>query len=223
MSNIERIAADIPAGQVYSQQNLVTAQDNALTAAQAGFDLRYAPFADGLKPAAAQYETFPRNYSSVAAAGVTTLTSEKLYLTAIWLPAQTVVSNIAFVMGSTGSTTTSNWWYALYDNNRNQLAITADQTSASVTANVPVPKPIATTAVGAATSFTTTYTGMHYIGLLFNASGMPAPLAAPTTSTLLQLAPILCGSSDTLQTTPPGFPHQATALTAISDVFYGYV
>lgn len=175
-----------------------------------------------LAPAAAQYETFPRAGSPNTAV-TTARTSQILYLSAIWLPVGASVSTINYLIGSTGTTTATHWWFGLYDNTRNQLAVTADQLTATITASAVTSLAVASVSAGPATTFITTYTGPHYIGKMVAASVMPTSFTDVVSLTLAQLPPILGGSSDAVQTTPPAFPHQATGVSASSNRDYGYV
>jgi hypothetical protein len=183
-------------------------------------DLRSLP--GFLLPAAAQCETFPRG-ACPSSAVTTVRTSGVLYLTALWLPAGLVVSSLNFLTGSTGCAAPTNWWHGLYDNNRNQLAVSADQLTAVITASVIASLAVAQVAAGAAASFTATYSGIHYLGKMVKAASMPTAFTGVSSLTLGQLPPILTGASDVTQTAPPAFPHTATGLSAISTPDYGYV
>jgi hypothetical protein len=155
-----------------------------------------------------------------------TLANQTLTLTAVPLPAGVAVGHIAWTSGGTGVTGPVHWWYGLYDNNRNQLAVTADQTTTAFGSNTYMPLAIATTAAGSASSFVTTYTGLYYAGIMVDASSSPCNVLAyahNNTAVMIQ-APVLWGTSDTSQTTPPSFPHQATSLTtSTTDVPYAIV
>lgn len=173
-----------------------------------------------LKPDIAGYETIPRAGGAINT--VTTPTSGTLWLMGIALPAGYPVSNITFVSNS-ATITPANWWFGLWDSSRVQLALTADQTTAAWAANVAKTLAIATTAAGAASSFTTTYEGMHYLGYMMKAATAPQLMASPLGAGIGSLVPILYGSSDTGQTTPPAFPHTANALTVANFAAYGMV
>lgn len=165
------------------------------------------------------YETIPR----IAVNSGQTQTSGLLVLTAIWLTTGTVVSKIAFASNSAASVP-SHWWFGLYDQSLAQLALTADQTTTAWPTNTLKTLNIATVASGAASSFTTTYTGLHYVGFMMTASVAVGLFAqASPGAPLLGFAPILCGGSDSAQTTPPAFPHTATTLTAKPTALYAAV
>jgi hypothetical protein len=148
-------------------------------------------------------------------------------LVAIALPSNTTIGHIAFVGGSTGGTFT-HLWFGLYDSSFSQLAVTADTpvnwgSPAGVKSLA-----IATVAAGAATSFTTTYTGRHYLGVMQAVSaGSTGALIGHDTAAQAQvgMTPLICLTSDAGQTTPPAFPHTATqgVPTGFSSLMYAYV
>lgn len=170
------------------------------------------------KPTSALVETYPRKDISTSA----TVVSGRLVLAAIVLPAGLLVSNISFYNNSAMGTPT-HWWFGLYDNALAQLAVTADQTTTAWPSATLQTLPVATIASGAASSFTTTYTGLYYIGQM-QAATTPATINAVTVSGAGQaLTPLLCGNSDSTQTTPPAFPHTAANIVSQSVYLWGYV
>lgn len=131
----------------------------------------------------------------------------------IWLPKGLTIGHLMFQSGSTGFVDPTHWWFGLYDNNLNQLATTADQTTAAWAANTAKALAIHTTAAGTVSSFVTTYSGMHYIGILcaFSAGGNVPNFTGPTGDLLGSgTVPIAGQETDSGQTTPPGFPHTLT-------------
>ena len=100
------------------------------------------------------------------------MVSGTLQMTAMYLPANVTVGHLA-TCSSAAITTPTHWWFGLYDSNRVQLAITADQTTTAWAANTYLPLAIATIALGASATFTTTYTGLYYFGIMVAASGSP--------------------------------------------------
>lgn len=151
-----------------------------------------------------------------------TLSSGTLQMTAIYLPANAVVGHLAACSASAGITGPTNWWFGLYDNNLVQLATTANQTTTAWAANTYKSLAVATIASGASSTFTTTYSGLHYFGVLATWSTTAPSLMACAliSSGLPSQSPVLCGTSDTGQTTPPAFPHTATALTVGQNPLY---
>lgn len=165
--------------------------------------------------------TMPRAQVS---SGAISANSGTLYLAAVYLAEGVTVTKLGWVAGGTGATAPTHQWLGLYDLNRVQLATTADQTSAPVVANTAYQYAIATIASGAATSFTTTYAGLYYIGLMMTATttvslvagagGVNASVAANG------IAPIAAGPSTTGGSAPPTFPFTAGAITPAQQTLF---
>lgn len=161
-------------------------------------------------------DTFNRSYINAQVAP----TTATLYLSAIYLQAGTVVSNLNLQTGTTALATGTNNWMALYDSARVQLASTADQGLAALAASTPFAWPIATVAAGAGTSYTVPTSGLYYIGVM---------LKATTVCTLLGFtrvasgAPILQGSANAAQAAVNAFPFTASALTETTTYHYLWV
>jgi hypothetical protein len=151
--------------------------------------------------------------------------SGTLQVTAIFVPANTVVNNFNWVSGSTAASGPTHQWTALYDNNLNQLAISADGTSTAIAGNTLITYPVANVAAGASTTFTTTYGGLYYFGILVTVSTtMPTLMGATDAATTIKnIAPKLTGTSSTGLTTPTTFPTTAGAITATVSPFYAYL
>lgn len=114
----------------------------------------------------------------------------------IWLPAGITVSNISFYSATTAAGTPTHYVFALYNESRNLLASTADQTSTAWAANT-----IKTLAVG--TPYAVPTTGFYYLMISVVATTVPT-LKGGTAKTGAQLAgqaPILCGLSSTTYAT----------------------
>jgi len=153
------------------------------------------------------------------------VSSGTLYLSALYLPANTVVSNLNTVTGSTASSGVTHNWMCLADNALSLLAVSADNTTNDLSASTLQTYAIATVAAGAATSFTTTYSGLYYVGFMI-ATGTTQPTIQGQTdlaSTMMGLAPKLCGSSNTGATTPPAFPATLTSITSSASQIYTFV
>jgi hypothetical protein len=172
-------------------------------------------------------ESYPRGFTtsnSVPSAGATGATGT-LRMTAVYLATGTVVNNLNVLIGGTGATAPTHFWMGLYDYNRNQLAVTADQTTAAISANTLYSLAIATTAAGSASSFTTTYSGMHYVGVMVIATTTLPTFCGPTSSVSGEYAiiipPILSGTSDTATGGPPAFSHTAAALSGSEMIYVG--
>lgn len=176
---------------------------------------------NALKPTEAQYETISRAQSLASQAA---LTSERLFLSSIWLPESITVSSIYFSTGGTAAVKPTHYWFALFDNARKALAFTADQTTAAWGSTAGKKLAIATIASGAASSFTTTYTGFYYLGIMVAAETVPTiEGVSPGNVAIAEVAPILCGNSTTAQTTVPAFPFTAASITFINSLLYGFV
>ena len=151
-------------------------------------------------------------------------TSGSLRLVAIWLPANTLISNLIFNMGSTAGATVGNVWMALYDSSRVMLATTTTNVTSpaisgsALTATTTYTCAISTTNLGANSTFTTTYSGIHFIGLMIAATTV-GTLAGAGTGTgitgVQSLAPAgasgammaFTSSTETGLSTVTGFPH----------------
>jgi hypothetical protein len=170
-------------------------------------------------PAGAIAETMPRNMvTATKTAGAT----GTLYLNAIGLPLNAVVSTITMMTGATPETGGSHGWYALLDSGGTVRAVTADQTGTAAWA--------ANTDVGFAvgTAYTTTYTGLHYVGVCITASGMPTFTGAAALVNVATIAPQLLGGVAALFSTPPAVGSALPALTTAnvsSNItnFYAYL
>lgn len=192
--------------------NVVQGQDSTPNLA----DLYLAP--------AGKWETTPRR--TITSLTTFTMVSGDLELIALYLPGGLNITDLDFVCSSPGTTTATHWWYGLYDSNLNQLAVTADQLTATLAANgtnqlaiaevnsTPL-NPTGGTGV-AATNFITPYFGLYYIGIAMVFTGTaPALFGGQYISTIGASAPIEAGVSDTgITGGPPAFPHAAAAITA---------
>lgn len=156
-------------------------------------------------------ETVPR--SMVTSVTTAKATSGTLVMSAISLPVNATISNFNFMPGTTGDAGPTNQWMALYDSGRNLLAISADGTSTAITASTAVTYAVATTAAGSATSFTTTYSGLYYVGLLIATTNSPTFTTLTTFATTNSLVPILGGTSTASLTSPSTFPTTAGTIT----------
>lgn len=151
------------------------------------------------------------------------ITSGTLFLTAVPLLSGVSVGHLKFYNNGAAVSPT-HWWFALFDSSLNMLAVTADRTSTAWNANTPTSLAIATIASGAATSFTTTYTGLYYVGIMM-AAGTTVTLigGGHAASGVIGDTPVLAGASTASLTTPPSFPSQATAIAAGTGLPYATV
>lgn len=145
-------------------------------------------------------------------------------ITPIALPLGLSITSITFVSGGTASSGLTHMWYSLYDSNLNLLAMTSDNTTtwnAHSTRSIN----IATVAAGAASSFTTTYEGLHYIGVSVVAGTTMPTLVnfGKIPSSIMSTTPYVGGMCATSYTTPPAFPVTLPAPSGTNIVPYGYV
>lgn len=170
---------------------------------------------DSLRAGVAKYETIPRHAVSQS---IGALSSGRVTLVAIELPSGLVVTSITFASGTTAANGPTIQWFSLHDSSRNLLRQTVDHGSNSWNGNTL--KTLALTS-----TFTTTYSGLHYLGIMVTATTAVPTLASNANTgavaPILGLDPILAGTADTGLTTSA--PNPAAALTAINGIPYAYV
>lgn len=157
----------------------------------------------------AKAESIPRNLAGVNVAAVT---SGTLVMQAIWLPAGLVINNLITMSGTTASASQTNRWLALYDQNRSLLRQGPNATTTIISAN--------TLWQDAITPFTTTYSGLHYIGIM-TAATTPNSLigvTAAANAAIRGVTPILTGNSSSGLTTTA--PNPAAVITATSNSYW---
>jgi hypothetical protein len=156
-----------------------------------------------------------------------TPTSGMLYLVPIWLPKGLVISNIAFASGSTAAVTPTNWWFTLHNSSKVALARTADQTTTAWAANTIMTKAIAQTTAGTASSYTTTYAGLHYLGVMIKASTNPTLISEGSMPDVVAQVSPGFGGTDAGLSTPPTVTAGAFTAGAFGTgsgiLAYGYV
>ena len=185
----------------------------ALNAALAGF----APAGSSLTlaPAGATAESIPR---ALGAESVTIdAISGDLLLVAVYLPVNTIVNAVNFVTGTTASVGISHNWGCIADATRKVLGVSADNTSVELAAST-------VQSYALAAPVTIAKSGLYYIGQM-EANGTTDPTMIGVTaagSTLRNIAPKLCGVSNTGATVPVAVGATLTAITASVDMLYGY-
>jgi hypothetical protein len=155
-------------------------------------------------PAGATGETVPRSGVTVATSSLTT--SGTIYMTAILLAQGILINDLTFITGTgTLKTGGTHGWYVLTDSGLVVRAASADQTDpATVWGTASTPYPLAMS-----NSYTTTYTGLYYAGVMVatSAGSQPNLVAATSIAAGLGIAPVLSGPATgahgTGQTTPP--------------------
>jgi len=162
----------------------------------------------------ALYETFDRDLCDEVISVV--LATGRLSLQAIYLPAGTTINSISIWSASTAAGTPTNQLFGLYDINLNLLRSSVNDTTTAWAANSK--KTLALTS-----AFTTTYSGLHYLGLMVTATTVPT-LKGNTTKNGGQLnaaLPTMGGSSTSGLTT--ALPATATAISGGTSSFWGCV
>lgn len=162
----------------------------------------------------ALYETFDRDLCFEVNTAV--LSTGRLSLQAIWLPAGTTISSISFWSATTAAGTPTNQLFGLYDINLNLLRSSNNDTTTAWAATSR--KTLALTS-----AFTTTYSGLHYLGIMVTATTVPT-LKGNTAKTGGQLnagAPSMGGTSTSSLTT--ALPATANAPGTVTTSFWGCV
>lgn len=162
----------------------------------------------------ALYETFDRCLCDEVNTAV--LSTGRLSLQAIWLPANTTISSISFWSATTAAGTPTNQLFGIYDINLNLLRSSTNDTTTAWAAN-------SKKTLSLTSSFTTTYSGLHYLGCMVTATTVPT-LKGNTAKTGGQLgaaAPSMGGTSTTGLTT--ALPATAAATGTVTTSFWGCV
>ncbi|WP_059081591.1 hypothetical protein [Streptomyces scabiei] len=162
------------------------------------FDSGFGSLESVLRPSG-RYETTSR----LRCGTTSTPTSGTLYLVPVWLPKGLVISNISFVSGGTAAVTPTNWWFTLHNSAKVALARTADQLTAAWAANTAKTLAIAQATAGAASSYTTTYSGLHYLGVMIKASTVCSLISEGAVPDVLASVSPGFGGTDTGLSTPP--------------------
>lgn len=132
--------------------------------------------------------------------------SGTLFMMAIYLKAGVLVSSISASSATTAAVTPTNYFFALYDGNRNLRAVSANQTTTAWAANTL--KTLAMT-----TPYRVPTSGVYYIGVMMTATTLVTLKggAAKTGGQLASLAPVLHGASSAGLTT--AMPDPAAVIT----------
>lgn len=162
----------------------------------------------------ALYETFDRNLCDEE--NTSLLSTGRLSLAAIYIPSGTVVSSISFWSGTTAAGTPTNQLFGLFDSSLNLLRSSTNDTTTAWAANSK--KTLALTS-----TFTTTYSGIHYLGLMVTATTVPTIKGntAKTNGALNAAAPSMGGTSTTGLTT--ALPATAAAPATVTTSFWGCI
>jgi hypothetical protein len=166
-----------------------------------------------LAPAGAVAETFPRAGATIANGA--TLTSGQLYMIAINLNVGVTVSSITFLSSTTAAVNPTNQWFALYSSDLALLAQTADDTNTAWGAS-------AAKTLAIASPYTTTKSGLHYVGIMVKADTVPTLAAAIALAVSNAVAPVSAGNSSSAGLTDAA-PATAGAITGATRYPYAYL
>lgn len=184
-------------------------------------DLTPVPALEAAVSPSGRYETTSRLRLGTSS----TPTSGTLYLIPIWLPKGLVVSSLSFVSGGTAGATLTNQWFMLLNSSRVAVARTADNTTTAWAANAVKTLNIAQTTAGSASTYTTTYAGLYYLGLMIAATTVPTIVGEGSLPAAVCNVSPAFGASNTGQTTPPTVTSGAFTAAAPSGsgiLAYGY-
>ncbi len=162
----------------------------------------------------ALYETFDRDLCNEVNTAL--LSSGRLSLQAIYIPAGTVVTSISFWSATTAGATLTNQLFGLYDSSLNLLRSSTNDTSTAWAAN-------SKKTLSLTSTFTTTYSGIHYLGIMVAATTVPTIKGntAKVGGQLNAAAPSMGGTSTTGLTT--ALPATAAAPGTVTTSFWGCI
>lgn len=162
----------------------------------------------------ALYETRDRDLCEEVNSAV--LSTGRLSLQAIYIPAGVTITSISFWSATTAASIPTNQLFGLYDNNLNYLRASNNDTTTAWAAT-------AKKALNLTSSFTTAYSGLYYLAIMVTAATVPT-LKGNTAKTGGQLgggAPSMGGTSNTGLTT--SLPTTANAPGLVTTSFWGCV
>lgn len=162
----------------------------------------------------ALYETFDRDLCNEV--NTSLLSSGRLSLQAIWLPAGVTINSISFWSATTAAGTPTNQLFGLYDSSLNLLRSSSNDTTTAWAAN-------SKKTLSLTSAFTTTYSGIHYLALMVTATTVPTIKGntARTGGQLQAAAPSMGGTSTSSLTT--ALPETAAAPGTVTTSFWGCV
>jgi hypothetical protein len=160
------------------------------------------------------YETFDRCLCDEV--NTAALSTGRLSLQAIYLPAGVTITSISFWSATTAAGTPTNQLFGLFDSSYNLLRSSTNDTTTAWAAN-------SRKTLNLSSTFTTTYSGVHYVGIMVTATTVPT-LKGNTAKVGGQLnagAPTMGGTSNTGLTT--ALPATANAPGTVTTSFWGCV
>lgn len=162
----------------------------------------------------ALYETFDRCLCDEVNTAV--LSTGRLSLQAIYLPAGVTINSISFWSATTAAGTPTNQLFGLFDSSYNLLRSSTNDTTTAWAAN-------SRKTLSLTSAFTTTYAGIHYLGIMVTATTVPTIKGntAKVGGQLNAAAPTMGGTSTTGLTT--ALPATAAAPGTVTTSFWGCV
>lgn len=167
---------------------------------------------NALMRAGALAETYTRRGAVIANTGQ--LSSGRLQLVGIELPAGLLVSSITYLSGTQAAVTPTAQWFALFNADRTLIGQTVDDTTTAWAAD-------SEKTLAIASPVTTTRSGFHYLGICVAAATPPSLMSVAGGAVPSALAPIMAGQSTTGLTTTA--PSTAAAITAVGAQPYAWV
>lgn len=145
------------------------------------------------------------------------LASGTLYLAQVLLAGGVQSAGWNWVSGSTGGTVLTHWWGCLLNSAYQVLAVTPDQGAATI-----APSSVHPVTWGSA--FSAPLSGVYWWGIMLAGSNLPTSTGTATApgASITQALPV-AGTSSTGQTTPPVLGQTMTAVTAATQVPYGFI
>ena len=129
------------------------------------------------------------------------------HLHGVYLPKGTVVTNLTVVSGSVAAGTPTNQWFALCNDSRQVLRYTVNDLTAAWNVNTPK-------TLGLTSTYTTTYSGLHYIAVVVTATTMPSFRGINVNAGTMTGISGQSFASSTGLTTPAAFGPEGTAFAA---------
>lgn len=151
--------------------------------------------------------------STVPEVNTAALSTGRLHLQAIWLPAGVELTEIAFWSATTAAATPTNQIFGLYDIDRNLLRETSNDTTTAWAATTRKSLPFTS-------AYTTTYSGIYYGAIMVTAATVPTlkGITSRVNGALAAATPTMGGGSNTGLTT--SLPATADAPGTVTTAVY---
>lgn len=166
---------------------------------------------EAMRPASAVAETFPRAWGVLTNNAI--LSTGRLQLVGIYLQKGWIVSSISFMSGTTAGASLTHCLFGVYDTSRARLATSADDTTASWSANT-------YRTLSMTSAYTATATGLYYLGIMVAGTTVPTLMTCQQALNETNISPVLNGTSSTGLST--SIPNPAAAITAAAHIVKAY-